>query len=64
MRWTRKIDSQDQKTRSDTALTARQYQAIGQLKGGAGFLGGEVRSMSLAQRRQMVDREHPKLPIV
>ena len=33
-------------------------------KGGAGFLGGEVRSMSPGRRRKMVDREHPKLPIV
>ena len=30
-------------------------------EGGAGFLGGEVRSMSLAKRRKMVDREHPSL---
>ena len=33
-------------------------------QGGAGFLGGEVRSMSPGRRREMVDREHPKLPIV
>ena len=31
-------------------------------EGGAGFLGGEVRSMSPGQRREMVDREHPTLP--
>ena len=30
-------------------------------EGGAGFLGGEVRSMSLAQRLGMVDRGHPSL---
>ena len=33
-------------------------------EGGAGFLVGEVRSMSPGRRRKMVDREHPKLPIV
>ena len=33
-------------------------------EGRAGFLGGEVRSMSLGRRREMVDRKHPKLPIV
>ena len=32
-------------------------------EGGAGFLVGEVRSMSLAQRRGMVDREHLSLSI-
>ena len=31
---------------------------------GAGFLVGEARSMSLAQRRGMVDREHPSLSTV
>ena len=34
------------------------------VEGRAGFLGGEVRSMSRAHRREMVDREHPSLPIV
>ena len=33
-------------------------------EGGAGFLGGEIRSMSPAKRRQMVDREHPSLSLV
>ena len=59
-------NGQEQKAKSDAALVARLYQEIGQLpvEGGAGFLGGEVRSMSPARWRQMVDREHPKLPIV
>ena len=34
------------------------------VEGGAGFLGREVRSMNPAWRREMVDREHPSLPIV
>ena len=34
------------------------------VEGGAGFLGGQVRSMNPARRREMVDREHPSLPIV
>ncbi len=34
------------------------------VEGGAGFLGGEVRSMNPGRRREMVDREHPSLPIV
>ena len=54
----------DQKSKSDDAMIARLYQEIGQLKVGAGFLGGEVRSMSPARRREMVDRKHPKLSIV
>ena len=33
-------------------------------EGEAGFLGGEVRSMSPGRRREMVNREHPSLPIV
>ena len=33
-------------------------------QGGAGFLGGEVRSISPGRRREMVDRKHPNLPIV
>ena len=32
-------------------------------EGGAGFLGGEVRSMSPARRRELVDREHPSLSL-
>ena len=32
-------------------------------QGGAGFLVREVRSMSRARRREMVDREHPSLSI-
>ena len=54
-------NGQEQKASSDAALIARLYQEIGQLKVGAGFLVGEVRSMSLAQRRRMVDREHLSL---
>ena len=51
-------NGQDQKARNDAALVARLYQEIGPVEGGAGFLGREVRSMSLAQRRGIVDREH------
>ena len=57
-------NGQEQKAKSKAALTARLYQEIGQLKVEQGFVGGEVRSMSPAQQRKMVDREHPALPVV
>ena len=43
-------NGQEQKASSDAALIARLYQEIGQLKVGAGFLVGEVRSMSLVHQ--------------
>ena len=49
-------NGQEQKVSSEAALTARLYQEIEQLKVERGFLVGEVRSMSLAQQRGMVDR--------
>ena len=54
-------NGKEQKGQSDAALIARLYQEIGQLKVERDFLVGEVRSMSLAQRQGMVDREHLSL---
>ena len=56
-------NGQEQKASSDAALIARLYQEIGQLKVERDFLSEQVRSMSLAQRRGMVDREHLLLSI-
>ena len=56
-------NGQQQKASSDAALIARLYQEIGQLKMERDFLSEQVRSMSLAQRRGMVDREHLLLSI-
>ena len=58
------VNGKEQKARNDAALIAWLYQEIGQLKVERGFLVGEVQSMSPAQRREMVDREHPSLSIV
>ena len=61
-------NGKEQKAKNDAALVARLYQEIGHRRsaaeGGAGSLGGEVRSRSPGLRRKMVDREHPKLPIL
>ena len=57
-------NGKEQKAKSDAALVARLYQEVVPVEGGAGFLGGEVRSMNPARRREMVDWEHPLLPIV
>ena len=54
-------NGQEQKASSDAALSAPPVPGDWPAQGGEGFLGGEVRSMSLAQRRGMVNREHPKL---
>ena len=59
----------EQKNKNNDALVARLYQQIGQLadrpaQGGAGFLGGKVRSMTPAQRRELTDRRHRHLSIV
>ena len=54
----------EQKAKNDTALVARLYREIGQLKVKRDFLSEEVRSMRLAKRREMMDREHPSLSIV
>ena len=57
-------NGEDQKARNDAALISRLYQEIRHLKVERNSLTGEVRSMSPAQRRQIVDREHPSLPMV
>ena len=57
-------NGKDQKSKNDAALIARLYREIVQLKVEQDFLGGEVRSMGRARGRQMVDMEHPKLPIM
>ena len=53
----------EQKNKNNDALVARLYQQIGQLKVEAGFLGGKVRSMSPAERRELVDRQLRSLSI-
>ena len=57
-------NGQEQKASSDAALIAQLYQEIGQLKVERDFLSERSGPMSLAQWREMADREHPKLPIV
>ena len=54
----------EQKNKNNDALVARLYQQIGQLKVERGFLGGKVRSMTPAQRRELTDRQHRHLSIV
>ncbi len=53
----------EQKNKNNDALVARLYQQIGQPQGGAGFLGGKVRSMTPAQWRELTDRQHRHLAI-
>ena len=57
-------NGQSQKAKSDAALVAQVVPGDRPVEGGAGFLGREVRSMNPVRRREMVDREHPSLPIV
>ena len=57
-------NGKEQKSRNDSALIAPPVPGDRPAEGGAGFLGGEVRSMSPARRREMVDREHPSLSLV
>ena len=52
---------QDKRQKSDDALISRLLPTDRPAEGRAGFLGGEVRSMSRERRREMVDREHPAL---
>ena len=52
---------QDKRQKSDDALISRLIPTDRPAEGRAGFLGGEVRSMSRERRREMVDREHPAL---
>ena len=57
-------NGQEQKGRNDCRPGRQVVPGDRPAEGGAGFLGGEVRSMSPSRRRKMVDREHPKLSIV
>ena len=50
--------------KNNDALVAQLYSADRPAQGGAGFLGGKVRSMSPAKRRELVDRQHQTLSIV
>ena len=50
------------KSKNNDALVARLYQQTGQLKVERDF--SEERSMSLARRRELVDRRHRRLSIV
>ena len=54
-------NGQDQKAKSDATLNRPPVPGDWPAQGGAGFLGGEIRSMNLAQRRGMVGREHLSL---
>ena len=56
-------NGKEQKASSDAAPDRPAVPGNRTAEGGAGFLGGEVRSMNLAQRRGMVDREHLLLSI-
>ena len=57
-------NGKEHESRNHAPLIAQLYQDIGQLKVEWGFSGGEVRSLSPARRRQMVDQEHPSLSLV
>ena len=57
-------NGKEQKARNDAALVAPPVLADRPAEGGAGILGGEVRSMSPARRRQMVDRHTCQLSAV